>query len=208
MKKRKFLFIIFIITLAIILAIISQFLSRFVPELLSKVIDDYEESKLLESEDVKLYFNDNYQHFSDSGNYRSAAEKCMDYLPDYEDFDYKDNIKAFYIQDASRNFVIWISFVLELQFDSMEQYREYIAYEHNRCSYTNKFNVQKEGYQCFVVENEDLTLYRYKHELPFMFGMLCENEEQLTVRLVYFYDLEGILEENFEYVFENTNCKW
>ena len=41
-----------------------------------------------------------------------------------------------------------------------------------------------------------------------MFGMLCENEEQLTVRLVYFYDLEGILEEDFEYVFENTNCKW
>lgn len=205
MKKRIFLLL---IALVIASAILSQFLFQSVPEFLIKAIEDYEESKLLESEDVKLYFNDNYQHFSDSDNYRWAAEKCMDYLPDYEDFDYKDNIKAFYIQDGSRTFVIWISFVLKLQFDSMEQYREYIAYEHNRCAYTNKFNVQKNGYQCFVVENEDLTLYRYKDELPFLFGMLCENEEHLTVRLVYFYDLEGILEENFEYVFRKTNCKW
>ena len=89
-----------------------------------------------------------------------------------------------------------------------DTYEEFIAYEHNRCQYTDKYGISYNGYNCYVTVDEEITTIFYGEDIPWRFGMICENKERLTVRYVYFDDLEGLLRPDFLDVFENTNCEW
>ena len=165
--------------------------------------------EVLSYSDINLYINNNYDTVIDDEQYRYTSNSARMFFPSYEDFEYKDCLKGFHIFDGTKTVYGCYSFVLELQFDDVEEYEQFVIYEHNRCAYTDKFNISHNGYECYITLDEEITSYCYGREYPFRFGMLCENQEILTVRYVFYRKWEGSCGfNNFNEVFKNTNCAW
>ena len=138
----------------------------------------------------------------------SAYEKNVDnYLPNYESFPYKECITGFYSYDSSRTLAGRISHVLEIRFQTLEKYNEFLNYEYERFEYSNSV-VNKNDYQCYLCVSDEVTKYHYKDETPSVLGMLCLKSVGLEVRYVYFYNIGGSIGKNYEEIFEYTNCKW
>ena len=172
-------------------------------------IIDHENSYLITYNDINLYAEDAYFNLSTDEDYLFVSKKCSEYLPKSEGFKYWDNIKGFYIHDGAKTLTLTaISFVLELQFENTKEYEDFLKEEHDRWSYTDKFNIQKNAYHCFITESQDITYDTNDNGLPLTFGMVCENKQDLVVRLIYYSDMEGLLKEDFEYFFKTTNCEW
>ena len=172
-------------------------------------VDEYDKKHMVLSDNVDLYINNGYEEFHDSDSYNNTSKKSKLYIPAYENFEYKNCVSGFYILDGSATLNHpYISFVLELQFNDTDTYEEFIAYEHNRCQYTDKYGISYNGYNCYVTVDEEITSFLRGEDIPWRFGMICENKERLTVRYVYFEDLEGLLRPDFVDVFESTNCEW
>lgn len=168
-----------------------------------------EEEKIIRYSDINLYINNNYDKLIDHYGFDFFCNRAKQYLPEYDAFEYKQFIKGFYLFDGAYTFGhTQISVVLELQFNNSQEYEKFIAYEHDRCEYTNKFNISRNDYICYITVDEDYTKYRYQAERPHKFGMLCENKNNLTVRYVYFEELEVDVDEQFNRVFTGTNCEW
>ena len=168
-----------------------------------------EEEKIIRYSDINLYINNNYDKLIDHYGFDFFCNRAKQYLPEYDAFEYKQFIKGFYLFDGAYTFGhTQISVVLELQFNNSQEYEKFVAYELERCEYTNRFNISRNGYICYITVNENFTLYRYQAERPHIFGMLCENKDNLTVRYVYFDEGEAHVDEQFNWVFTGTNCEW
>lgn len=168
-----------------------------------------EEEKIIRYSDINLYINNNYDKLIDHYGFDFFCNRAKQYLPEHDEFEYKQFIKGFYLFDGAYTFGhTQISVVLELQFNNSQEYEKFIAYEHDRCEYTNKFNISRNDYICYIAVDEDYTKYRYQAERPYMLGMLCENKNNLTVRYVYFEERELDVDEQFNRVFTGTNCEW
>jgi len=167
------------------------------------------DTKIIKYSDINLYIEKNYCELSDNDIYKITSKNCDNFLPKYDDFEYKEFVNGFYVFDGSATYThASISFVLELQFDNIKTYEKFLTYENNRCEYTNEFNIKKNGYLCYVTTNDTLTYYHYETNIPFQFGMLCENQEVLSIRYVYFRECESSVDKKFDVVFKNTNCNW
>ena len=153
--------------------------------------------------DIDHYIEDTYDSLNFSPIYYIVSKDSKKFIPEYSTFEYKQFAKKFYIfenTDAT-------NLVLELQFDTVSEYEDFLAYEHNRCEYTDEFNVEYNGYKCYVTTDNSYTHYSLFGKLPYRFGMLCENKDKLTVRYVY-HHRDVISKTQFEMVFSQTNCDW
>lgn len=161
-------------------------------------------------DDINLYITEEYLNLDDDSVYKGTSEDCQSFLPEYNGFEFTENVNGFYIFDGRATFTrTTLSFVLELKFDTIEEYEQFVLYEHQRCNYTDKYNVSYNGYDCCVTTDEELTSFWYKEELPFKFGMICQNKDELCARYVYVRVCElSSVDEEFLEVFECTNCDW
>lgn len=158
-------------------------------------------------DDLNLYMNDEYKNFG-SGDYKKACRLGSKYIIKYDDFEYNEYVKEFYILDRTDNlFDGPVSFVLELQFEYIDVYNEFLEYEYQRFNYDFEFEIIKNDYKCFLVNDEEITHYYYGKDTPNRFGMLCENIEEKIVRYFFYSDYDEV-DESFNYAFENTNCEW
>ena len=131
------------------------------------------------------------------------------YLPKYDEFDYKDYITDFYLYDSTKTLQAQIvSYVLELSFESYNQYSKFIEYETNRYIYGEDYSILKNNYECYLCTDEAITLYYYDEDMPFTLGMLCLNETDLKVRYIYYINIEWAVDKKYEDVFKYTNCDW
>ena len=166
-------------------------------------------NNVIRYDDINLYLDNSYIELLEDDIYKRTSNNCANYLPKYESFQFNEFVKAFYVFDGRKTLShTSISFVLELQFDSLEVYEQFLSYEHKRCEYTNKFDISFNGYICSISTNENITHYYYGEEIPFQFGMLCKNEDKLSIRYIYFRECKGVVDKQFKIVFENTNCNW
>ena len=153
--------------------------------------------------DIDHYIEDTYDSLNFSPIYYIVSKDSKKFIPEYSTFEYKQFAKKFYIfenTDAT-------NLVLELQFDTVSEYENFLAYEHNRCEYTDEFDVEYHGYKCYVTTDSEYTFVWKGEKVPTLFGMLCENQEDLTVRYLYYYS-RGDLRVWFFRVFRQTNCDW
>ena len=164
---------------------------------------------LLSSLIIIFYVNIEYNVLLVKINDVSAYEKNVDnYLPNYEDFPYKQYIIGFYSYDSSRALASdGISHVLEIKFQTLEKYNEFLNYEYRRFEYSDNV-VSKNDYQCYLCVDEEVTAYFYKEETPFVLGMLCLKPVDFEVRYLYFKNIHSSIDKNYKNVFELTNCKW
>lgn len=157
--------------------------------------------------DAELYKNNKYENLNNDNKYVSTVNKAKLYFPKYENFPYADNILNFYIYDGSQTISkTSISFVLELKFDNFKSFNEFLKYENNRLKYNTL--LVKNNFLIKLCIEDKITFYRYQKEVPYSFGLLCENAENLIVRYVYFSEREIEIDEDYEIVFLNTNCEW
>ncbi len=173
--------------------------------------DEYDNIVIKRYDDINLYINGNYNELYDHSYFKSASMGCAEYLPKYDEFEYKENIKGFYVFDGSITVIrTSLSFVLELQFQNVEEYEQFILYEYNRCEYDfdYEFDIRYHGYECYITKSDKITSYYYEQNIPFQFGMLCQNYEKLNIRYVYFRECESSVDKEFSVVFRNTNCEW
>ena len=170
----------------------------------------YEESLIEKYSDVNLYVSNDYDKLIEHSSYENASSRCKLYLPNYNNLQFSEHLKGFYILDGSASLLSYaFSFVLELQFTTEQEYEQFLEYEFDRCNYTDEFNVKYNDYICYVTTDENITLYDKFSKYPYAFGMICANISTLTVRYVYFSDSDFFpIDEKFERVFENTNCEW
>lgn len=196
MKKKVILGIVFLLIYCMILSI--------------PLLKSYDDSLILKYDDINLYINNDYVFLNDSNIYKNTSANCMKYLPKYNEFEYKDNIKGFYIFDGKKTLLSTsISFVLELEFINSYKYEEFISYENSRFEYNYDMNIKKNDYECYLVKNQYLTFYSYKNSLPYQFGMLCLNYKKQNARYIYFIECEEpCVDKEFNIVFKNTNCDW
>ena len=143
-----------------------------------------------------------------SDEYKKTCRWASKYIIKYDDFEYNEYVKGFYILDRTDNlFGGPISFVLELQFEHIDIYNEFLEYEYQRFDYDTGFEIIKNNYKCFLVKDEEITGYYYGQNIPYAFGMLCENIEEMIVRYLCFgASIES--DKNYNYAFRNTNCEW
>ena len=159
--------------------------------------------------DINLYINNSYGELSDHEIYKATSERCMSFIPSYDNFEYREFVKGFYVFDGKESFSnTSISFVLELQFDNIEEYEQFVIYEHNRYEYTDEFNIRYNGYNCYIVQDATLTHTYSNEKIPNSFGMFCVNQETLIARYIYFRECEFSVDPKFNIVFQNTNCAW
>ena len=168
----------------------------------------YAESLIVKYSDVNLYISNDYDKLIEHSLYKDASSRCKLYLPNYNNLQFSEHLKGFYILDGSESMLSYaFSFVLELQFTTEQEYEHF--FEFDRCNYTDEFNVKYNDYICYVTTDENVTLYDKFSKYPYAFGMICTNISTLTVRYVYFSDSDFFpIDEKFERVFENTNCEW
>lgn len=188
---------------------ITTIIIFFTVLVLVPVLNGCDSSQILRFDDVDLYINDEYTVLNNNDVYKRASENCSSYFPRYEDFGYKKNIVGFYIFDGTKTLThTSISFVLELQFQNTGEFEQFISYEYSRCEYYFDIKIKHNEYECYITESRNLTYYYFEQDIPYQFGMLCENHEKLKIRYVYFRECESTVDEQFEIVFQNTNCNW
>lgn len=195
-KEKKIIILISIVSFLIVLITIS-------------LIGIADSKKILKYDDLNLYKSNNYELLNNNDIYKRTSNNCKLFIPEYNDFEYSQFANGFYIFDGTNTLTYTsVSFVLELQFNTTQEYEQFILYEHDRCEYTNKYNIIYHGYECFVTVDENYTYFYYEKDIPYQFGLLCENKNNLMIRYVYFRECESSLEEQFDVVFKNTNCDW
>lgn len=198
MKKHKGTKFIILITVALLFTLV-----------LIPLMDAFDLQKITKHDDITLYINNDYDLLNDNEIYKKTSNNCKDFLPKYNDFIYRQFVKEFYIFDGSNTMSYTsISFVLELQFDNIQEYKQFLLYENERMEYTDKFEITYKEYNCFLTTDTNLTYYYYEENIPFQFGMLCQNEKNLLIRYIYFRECESSVDKNFNIVFKNTNCNW
>lgn len=192
------------IKIVIILAIPCLLIFVVIP-----LMDTYGQSKIARYADLSLYIEDNYKTLSTNNLYGITSDNCKSYLPSYETFPYKENLNEFYVFNGTKSFLQKsISFVLELQFQNIAEYEEFLTYEYSRCDYDFDTTISHNDYECFITNNSELTYFYFEEDIPYQFGMLCRNEEELKIRYVYFRECELSIDDQFNIVFQNTNCEW
>ena len=173
------------------------------------LIDNNDKKNIKLYDDISLYVDSEYNQLSDNYIYKITSDNCANYLPGYNEFEFKDNINGFYVFDGSKTVLrTSISFVLELQFKKTSEYERFISYEYSRCEYDFDKIISYNGYECHITKSKDLTYFYYEKDIPYQFGMLCKNIEMQKVRYVYFRECESSVDERFNVVFQNTNCDW
>ena len=173
----------------IILLIFSGFIVTLILGFLSNI--DFQEN-VIKTADKSLY---------------EVNEQC--FLPNYNEFKYKNNITDFYTYDSSNSlFGGSVSYVLELQFATKEVYYEFLKYEHKRYEYSSNSMIVKNDYECYLCLNEEITKHYYDENMPYALGMLCLNEKHMKIRYVYYINIEHSIDSQFNDVFQNTNCDW
>lgn len=173
------------------------------------LVDNFDNKKIKLYDDLSLYVDSKYNQLNDSDIYKITADDCTNYLPKYNEFEFKDNVDGFYVFDGSKTVLrTSISFVLELQFQDISEYERFSSCEYFRCEYDFDKIINHNGYECRITKNKDLTYFYYEEDIPYQFGMLCENIEMLKIRYVYFRECESFVDEQFNVVFQNTNCDW
>ena len=131
------------------------------------------------------------------------------FLPNYNEFEYKENVIGFYTYDSSNTlFGGSVSYVLELQFATKKVYNEFVEYEYTRYEYDSNSIILKNDYECYLCLNENITQYYYGEYMPYALGMLCLNEKDIKIRYVYYVNIEHSIDNKFNDVFQNTNCDW
>lgn len=216
MKKIRFILNVFVIRLfkkiqkhkikiqIILLSLIVLIFSSYIGCLIYSNINDIERY-----DNIALYKTNDYLLLNNQDTYIDVSNRSNVFFPKYDDFVNKDIINGFYIFDGRMTITrTSLSFVLELKFENLQEYEEYLTYEMDRCSYTNKYNISHKNYECLITIDKNITYYRYNKDIPYAFGMLCYNKDRLIIRYVYFEECEGPVEKNFKIVFKNTNCDW
>ena len=166
------------------------------------------DSEVKKYDDVSLYYNNSYDTLNNTTTYNFTTRRCKEFLPDHT-FEYGEYVKGFYVFDGSGTYYdTSISFVLELQFEDVQTYQEYLVYENSRHAYTSEFNIFRNGYTCLLSTDSTLTYFYRDKTVPDIFAMFCTNEEQMVVRYVYFNEFENEMDEMFNKLFLNTNCEW
>ena len=126
----------------IILLIFSGFIVTLIVGFL---IDIDSQKNVIKTSDKSLYEMNEY-HF----------------IPNYNEFEYKENIIGFYTYDSSNTLSGGsVSYVLELQFTTKEVYNEFLEYEYIRYEYDSNSIILKNDYECYLCLNEDITQYYY-----------------------------------------------
>ena len=165
-------------------------------------------SKLNKHEDIQSYIDDNYEQLFKGNTYKATAEQSKLYIPKYSELLYNKYVSSFYIFDGSATIIeSYVSFVLELKFDSLNIYNDFIDYEHIRHKYSG-FDITYNDYYCRSTYDENISYFGYKQTLPYMTGIFCVNREKLIVRYIYFnsFDSHNIRDLNEYFIY--TNCEW
>ena len=170
----------------------------------------WEESQISKYDNINLYINNSYDTLSEYDLYQRTSANCKKFIPAYKDFEYKQHITGFYVFDGTKTYTrTAISFVLELQFDDIKSYEQFLSYEYDRQKYTNNYEITYIDWTCLAVSDENLTYYAYQKSIPYQFGLLCKNEKKLKIRYVYFRECElSSVDNKFRQVFKDTNCTW
>lgn len=165
-------------------------------------------------DDINLFIDDSYLKLNDYKDYndtvyKGASKKSKYFFPDYSEFANIEIINGFYIFDGSKTIHrCSLSFVLDLKFDNLQDYENYLANELTRCNYTSQFNISYNNYECLITTDETYTYYHVNKKVPYEFGMLCYDKENFIIRYVYFRECGYEVDEKFDIVFKNTNCDW
>ena len=150
----------------------------------------WDEKNIIKSDDILLYQTNEYP-----------------YLPNYDEFEYKEYINGFYLYDSSKALSGQaVTYVLELKFNTLDEYNNFLEYEYNRFEYKMDSKIKRNNYECYICPSFEM--YYYKGEMPYALGMLCLNKTDLVVRYLYYKDIQIAIDINYNSVFNKTNCEW
>lgn len=162
----------------------------------------YERALVNVSHDIMLYYGNAYdglvqkhEHFANSAEL---------YFPKYEEFPFSSNVSDFCVFNGAKTYIYDLTYTIELNFETRESFDEFISYEYDRFSYIEVYSYK--DYSVFLVNEDAINFYYYKESVPYIGGLLCINEEELTVRYMVYELLGG--KPRYNVVFKSTDLEW
>lgn len=183
------------------LLIVSFLLMPSVGMILMYFYSQYELTLIKVIQGVELYIDDKYEDAIKDECYTYAYNSAKTFFPECDTFDYKDNIHDFVIFDGTKTISYDLSILLELKFESDEKLNEFLEYEYARFSYS--YIMKYNNYVIKLVDDEDINLYKYKSDKPYICGLLCINNTSYTVSYIIFYELYGMY-VNYNDIFKSV----
>ena len=136
-----------------------------------------------------------HEHFANSAEL---------YFPKYEEFPFSSNVSDFCVFNGAKTYIYDLTYTIELNFETRESFDEFISYEYDRFSYIEVYSYK--DYSVFLVNDDTINFYYYKESVPYIGGLLCINEEELTVRYMVYELLGG--KPRYNVVFKSTDLEW
>lgn len=159
--------------------------------------------------DLSVYFNQNYANGSFlQGKADEAGKRALGFLPDSDDYRYREEISDFYIFDGSKTLTTTgVTFVLDVSFADRETYSA-CKQEESLRNYVDEAQSyeKKESFECRIVDDDNIQ-YAKGESVPWCCGMICTNDDEMIVRYLYFSETDGY-HTNLAYMLNCTSCPW
>lgn len=155
---------------------------------------------------VNSYLNNTYMKVDDNYYFLTAKNTLEAIRP----VSYKDDLNNFYMyygympnrQKEGKG----ISLILEYKYSDILKYEEKYNQLNKNYEYYDNLEFRKGKYDICFIKNDEITKFRNTKKVPYTYGAICFNNDELIIRYVGFIDYKTY--DDFSNLFECSNCKW